>query len=86
MPTISQFFGIVIRMYYEEHGVPHFHAHYAEEAAVIAIDSLAVIEGQLSRRALALVLEWSFEHRSELNENWERARRHEPLLHIEPLR
>lgn len=86
MPTISQFFGIVIRMYYEEHGVRHFHAYYAEEAAVIAIDSLGVIEGELSRRALALVLEWSFEHRTELIENWERARRHETLLSIEPLR
>jgi len=26
MPVISTFFGIVIRMFYREHGLPHFHA------------------------------------------------------------
>ena len=47
MPTISKFFGIVIRMYFDDHGIPHFHAYYAEHAAKVAIDSLEVIEGRV---------------------------------------
>ena len=66
MPTISMFFGIAIRMYFDEHPPPHFHAYYAGEEAVIAIETLEVKEGGLPRRALALVLEWALEHREEL--------------------
>jgi hypothetical protein len=53
MPRISAFYGIVIAMYYEEHGLPHFHARYAEHDASIAIDTLEILGGSLPRRALA---------------------------------
>ena len=86
MPTISKFFGIVIRMYFDDHGIPHFHAYYAEHAAKVAIDSLEVIEGKLPQRALALVLEWAVAHRDELRQNWQRALDHQTLHRIEPLR
>jgi hypothetical protein len=69
VPTITEFFGIVIRMYYEEHGAPHFRASYAGDEVSMAIDSLEVLGGRLPRRALALVLEWALEHRPELREN-----------------
>ena len=82
MPTLSEFFGIVIRMYYEEHGVPHFHAYYAGDEVSMAIESLEVLGGRLPRRALALVLEWSLEHRPELRENWLLAAQHQPLAPI----
>ncbi len=59
MPTISQFFGIVIQMFWREHAPPHFHALHAEHEALIDIRSLEVIRGSLPRRALALVLEWA---------------------------
>ncbi|MEK6798238.1 MAG: DUF4160 domain-containing protein [Planctomycetota bacterium] len=85
MPTISAFFGIVIRMYYDDHAPPHFHAYYAEHHAAILTDTLEVHEGALPRRALALVLEWAVEHREELRENWNLAARHEPLKGIVPL-
>lgn len=85
MPTLSTFFGITIRMYYDDHAPPHFHAYYAEAAAQIAIESLDVLHGRLPRRALTLVVEWALAHRPELRENWERATRHEPLAPIEPL-
>ena len=56
MPTISQFFGILIHMYIRgEHNPPHFHALYAEYEALINIQTLEVIEGILPRRPLALV-------------------------------
>jgi hypothetical protein len=85
MPTISRFLGIVIRMYFEDHPPPHFHAHYAEHEASIFIDTLEVREGSLPRRVLALVLEWAFQHRKELRENWQLAERQQPLKQIEPL-
>jgi Domain of unknown function (DUF4160) len=40
MPTISQFFGILIRMYFNDHAPPHFHALYNEREAVIRIEPL----------------------------------------------
>lgn len=85
MPTISVFFGIVIRMYYDDHGPPHFHVHYGEHSAVIAIDTLEVQEGKLPPRALAMVREWAAAHRSELREDWALAEAHRPLKPIAPL-
>jgi hypothetical protein len=85
VPRISSFYGIVIAMYYDEHGRPHFHAHYAERKASIAIDTLEVLGGSLPRRALGFVREWAEQHRDELDANWERARDEEPLEPIEPL-
>jgi hypothetical protein len=34
MPRISQFFGVVISMYFNDHSPSHFHAEYAEFEAV----------------------------------------------------
>jgi hypothetical protein len=85
MPRISSFYGIVISMYYDEHGVPHFHVHYAEHDASIAIETLEVLGGSLPRRAQRLVAEWSELHRDELLANWQRARDEQPLENIEPL-
>ncbi|HET7485588.1 MAG TPA: DUF4160 domain-containing protein [Solirubrobacterales bacterium] len=85
MPRISSFHGIVVAMYYEEHGIPHFHARYAEHDASIAIDELDVLQGSLPFRKLALVREWADLHRDELRANWERARSEQPLISIEPL-
>jgi hypothetical protein len=85
VPKISEFFGISIYMYWREHGPPHFHARYGSEEVLVAIEDLSVLGGRLSPRALGLVTEWASQHRDELRENWERARRHEELLPVEPL-
>jgi hypothetical protein len=86
VPRISSFHGIVVAMYYEEHGRPHFHARYAEHDASIAIGSLEVLQGSLPHKALALVRQWARLHHDELEANWERARGEQPLLSIDPLR
>jgi hypothetical protein len=86
MPTISFFYGIAIRMYFDNHGRPHFHAYHGEYDAKIAIDTMEVLHGRLPRRALALVLEWAVAHRDELAENWRLADQHMQLKSIEPLR
>ena len=85
MPTISRFFGITIRMYFDDHGLPLFHAYYDNHAAKIEIETLRVTEGHLPRRALGLVLEWGAEHRKELLDDWRLAEAHRPLNEIEPL-
>ncbi len=88
VPRISAFYGIVIWMYYDESphvGRPHFHARYGEDEASVDIDERTILAGELPRRALRLVVEWAREHEAELQENWERARRNEPLEQIDPL-
>ena len=85
MPEISRFYGIVVRMYFDEHPPPHFHALYGEYEALININTLAIISGKLPGRALGLVMEWASLHQAELSELWERARRSESLGKIEPL-
>ena len=73
MPEISRFLGIVVAMFYSDHGPPHFHAWYGEHEITVGIDDGGV-EGGFPRRALAHILEWYALHRQELSENWERAR------------
>jgi hypothetical protein len=85
MPEISRFFGIIILMFYNDHTPPHFHARYGEQRAIIAIESMAVLTGELSPRALGLVMEWAALHRAELINNWNLARKQEPLIKINPL-
>lgn len=85
MPRISEFYGIVIAMYFNDHAPPHFHAVYGGHEGVVEIGSLRMLAGSLPIRALRLVREWADLHRSELLANWERARAQEPLSSIEAL-
>ncbi len=85
MPEISRFFGVVIKMFYNDHQPPHFHAEYAGSEALIVIETLEVYRGELPRRALALVLEWAVLHRDALREDWRLARAGEPPRPISPL-
>jgi len=84
MPEISRFLGIVIGIFYSEHGVPHFHAVYGEHEISVEIES-GTIHGEFPARALRLVLEWATLHRQELIENWQLARQGQPLRRIAPL-
>ena len=85
MPIISRFFGIIIRMFFNEHAPPHFHAEYAEHRAVINIRTLEVIEGKLPRRALELVLDWAELHQTELMHDWDLCQQHQQPVAIDPL-
>jgi hypothetical protein len=85
MPEISRFFGIIIRMYANDHYPQHFHAVYGEFEALINIETLAIYRGELPRRALALVLEWAALHRDELRQDWDLARKGQSLQPIAPL-
>lgn len=85
MPEISRFFGIVIRMFYDDHAPPHFHATYGSSRAIISVPELLVLKGGLPPRALGLVMEWAAQHRDELIQDWALARAQAPLKAIPPL-
>jgi len=85
MPELCRFFGMIITMFYEDHAPPHFHVRYGEHKAIIAIASLALLEGYLPPRALGLVAEWGALHRDELNDDWTLAEQRAPLKKIKPL-
>ncbi len=85
MPELSRFFGIIITLYYNDHVPAHFHIRYGSQRAIMAIETLAVIEGELSPRVRGLVVEWAALHRDELREDWNLALQHAPLKPIAPL-
>jgi len=82
---VSEFFGIVIAMYHADHAPPHFHATYGGHEALVGIDPLRILLGELPPRALALVAEWALRHRDALLDDWARARAGQPLAPIPPL-
>ena len=85
MPTISAFYGILIQMFWRDHAPPHFNALYSEYEVLIDIRTLDILEGDMPRRALALILEWAQAHRSELMEDWDLCTRNQPPNTIRPL-
>ena len=72
MPVLSRFYGLIIKMYFQqsEHNPPHFHVVYGEYIGVIDITTLDMIEGDLPTKALALVREWAKLHEVELLNIW----------------
>ncbi|CAN5310741.1 DUF4160 domain-containing protein [soil metagenome] len=85
MPYVSMFFGIIIRMFYDEHNPPHFHAEYQGQRASFDLDG-NLIKGRFkSNTAKSLIKKWAKLHQKELLENWGRACRAEKILKIDPL-
>ena len=85
MPEISRFFGIIIRMYFDEHSPPHFHAIYGGREAQVGIDPITVLRGGLPRRAESMVVEWAALYQRELMENWRQLRQDQSAQKIKPL-
>ena len=85
MPTISMFFGILIKMYYDEHNPPHFHALYQGTQATFDMDG-NILQGDFPDRQKKLVSAWAVLHKDELLANWELAKEDQSLFRIDPLR
>src|SRR3990167_3376054 len=83
-PELSRFLGIVIGMFYREHGVAHVHALYGEHEISVEVET-GTVHGHFPPRALKLVLEWMGLHTPELLENWQLAKQGQPLKRIAPL-
>jgi len=86
MPEISRFFGIVIRMYFNDHAPPHLHAEYQGDKVLLDFSG-SILRGKLgSKTALRLVREWIDLHADELEKDWNLARAGTDLRPIEPLK
>jgi Domain of unknown function (DUF4160) len=88
MPTISMFYGIIIRIYFmddEHHNLPHIHAQYAEHITSISILDGEVLAGSLPKKQLRLVQAWVEIHRDELTADWGLAVEGETPYKIPPL-
>jgi hypothetical protein len=89
MPVISMFYGIIVLMFFfddKQHRLPHIHAEYGEETAVIAIPSGEVLAGSIRSSRLKLVQAWIEIHQEELMANWKLAVSGEKVFRIEPLK
>jgi len=85
MPIISEFYGILIQIFWGDHAPPHFHALYGEFEILVNIQTLEIIKGTMPRRARVLVLEWASLHREELMENWKLCEKRQTPKKITPL-
>jgi hypothetical protein len=88
MPTISMFYGILIRMYLgkKEHNPPHIHAIYQDSKAIFDIMTGEKTDGKLPPDKEKLVSAWIILHKDELLADWELAQNGETPYSIEPLK
>jgi hypothetical protein len=88
MPTISMFYGIIIRMYYapKEHNPSHIHAYYQDSKATFKITDGEILEGSLPSKQLKLIQAWIEIHKEELIADWELCQNGEKPFKIEPLK
>ena len=85
MPAISMFFGIVIRMYWEDHRPPHFHAYYQDMSTVYDLEG-NLLEGTFPKKQSSLATAWANIHHDELVANWVLTEQRDAVFRIEPLR
>ena len=74
MPTISMFYGILIRMFFmdtDKHHLPHIHAEYQGEIAVYSIPDGELLAGSISPKKAKLVVAWIEIHKEDLLADWE---------------
>jgi hypothetical protein len=85
MPIVSAFFGVLIRMYYQDHDPPYIHAERAGDHATFTFDAVLLAGSLRSRRAQRDIAAWASLHRRELEANWAALRQGQSLERIEPL-
>lgn len=84
MPTISMFYGIIIKMYYDDHNPPHFHAFFGEYKAIFNFEG-ELIDGNMPNSKTKLISAWALIHKEDLIANWKLAKDNERLYDINPL-
>ena len=85
MPTISEFFGISIVIRFIDHNPPHFHAYYQQDKISVEIMN-GKVRGEMSERALRMILEWLDLHREEIMNAWKLTSIGQNPSKIEPLK
>jgi len=73
MPVISRFYGMIVKMYFQqkEHNPPHFHVVYGEYVGAFDIQTLNMMEGDIPAKGQAMVREWGSLHRESLQRIWD---------------
>jgi hypothetical protein len=79
------FFGIIIRMFHNDHNPPHFHAEYQGQAGVFDFDGNMTAGSMRSKTAHRLIRQWAQLHRAELERNWDLAMNKQEIEKIDPL-
>jgi hypothetical protein len=85
MPYISMFFGIIIRMFHNEHNPPHFHAEYQGQRGIFDFKGNMLKGNMRSKTAQKLIREWAVLHQDELAANWNKAEKGKQPDRIAPL-
>lgn len=88
MPTLSIFFGIIVKMYSEQggkHHVPHLHAEYQDDEVVIDLEG-NILEGSLPKNKMKLLIAWTEIHKEDLLANWKLLSSGDGYFKIDPLR
>ena len=85
MSELCRFRGVIIRIYGDDHGPPHFHAISGDDQVLIDIELVSVYRGRLQPRLEREVLRWADARQPELRDAWRRVQRHEPASRIAPL-
>jgi len=88
MPTISFFYGVLIKMFFKDakkHHLPHIHAEYQDSVAVYAIKTGKKITGKMPRAKHKLIVAWLEIHKDALLANWALAVAGEDLFTIKGL-
>ena len=88
MPTISMFYGIIIRMYCapNEHNPPHIHIYYNEYTAIYDLNNLQFTTWKLPNKQRKLVEAWIEIHKDELMADWNISQNGELPFAIDPLK
>ncbi len=87
MPEVSRFYGIIIKMFFNDHLPAHFHAEFGEYKAMISISTGEIIEGEIPKKQLKLIQAWAVLHENELITNFEGLRKLPVSWHeIDPLK
>jgi len=89
MPTISMFYGLIVRMYYfdnQQHNTPHIHVVYQDNEAVIEIPSGSLLQGKLPPAKMKLIVAWVEIHQEELMADWQLSLNGDQVFKIEPLK
>ncbi|WP_044412030.1 DUF4160 domain-containing protein [Thiomicrospira microaerophila] len=85
MPIISRFFGIIIRMFFDDHNPPHVHVEYSGQHAIFDFKG-NILKGDLnSKTATKLVREWIDSNQTALEDDWLLAVDGKEIKKIDPL-
>ena len=89
MPTLSMFFGIVVKMYKErggQHNRPHIHVQHADKAATVDIETREILAGNIDKDDYDKIRGWMSIHHEELMANWNLLDEEGTFFRIEPLK